>query len=323
MSALQEFGIDLIVMMQQLSPALDGIMSFFTFFGTVEFYMILIPAVYWTLNKRWGLRAFLILLFTDFVGSAFKLYLHQPRPYWISENVRLLQAKEELSYGIISTHASDPPAVLGYLALKFKKQWLWGVAVAVPLLISYSRMHLGVHFPHDVAAGWIAGLLVLFIFVKLEERVSVGLEGRSIGYRLGAAFAASMGYVIVALLVSAAIASSPDPAGYAAYTEEARSLNHFFTLAGSMFGAMAGWTLMKSYAPFSEAGPLAQKFARYLLGLAGIVVVLYGLDFVFDAVQAGEIVAYSLRYVRYGLTSLWAIFGAPWLFLKLKLAQPA
>lgn len=321
MSALQDFGIDLIVMFQQLSPALDGIMEFFTFFGKVEFYMIFIPLIYWTINKRWGLRAFLILLFTDFIGVAFKLYLHQPRPYWVSDKVKLLQSTGEYSYGIISTHASNPPAVLGYLALKIRKQWMWIIAILAPLLISFSRMYLAVHFPHDILAGWILGLLVLYIFVRTEDGIAARLAKKSVGYLVGAAFAVSMILVVVSLLISAAIAGSQDPASYAAYSEEARSINHFFTIAGAVFGSMTGWVMMKQKASFSVEGSIIQKVLRYLLGMVGLVVVLYGLDFAFDAIEAGDIVAYVLRYVRYSLTTFWAMFGAPWVFLKLNLAE--
>lgn len=321
MAALQDFGIALILVFQRMSPALDGIMEFFTFFGTVNFFMIFIPLIYWTINKRWGFRAFMVLLFSDIVGVSFKLWLHQPRPYWISEEVQLLQSSGESSYGIISTHASNPPAVLGYLALQVRKRWMWIAAIAAPLLISFSRMYLGVHFPHDILAGWISGLLVLFLFVKTEDRVSASLKSKSIGYKIGLSLIISLIFIAAGLAISAAIAGTPDPSSYAAYSEDARSIDHFFTLAGALFGAMSGWFLMKEKAPFDVTGPLAQKAVRYVLGMVGVIVVLFGLDFAFDAVQAGDVVAYSLRYTRYGLTTFWAMFGAPWMFLKLKLAQ--
>ncbi len=321
MSTLQAFGIDLIVWIQGWSPALDSLMEFLTFFGKVEFYMIFIPLLYWTINKRWGFRVFMLLLFTDFVGVSFKLFLHQPRPFWISDEVKLI-GSQEASYGIISTHASNPPAILGYLWLQVRKRWLLITAVVATLLISFSRIYLGVHFPHDIIAGWVSGLVMLYLFVKVEDRVSAGLRDRSTGFNLGAAFAVSMIFVVVAILISAAIAGSPDASNYAAYSEEARSLNHFFTLSGAVFGAMAGWILGKKSGQFSVGGPIMQKAARYLLGMAGVVVVLYGLDFAFDQVDAGQAVAFTLRYIRYGLTTFWVIFAAPRVFLKMKLAAP-
>jgi hypothetical protein len=31
---------------------------------------------------------------------------------------------------------------------------------------------------------------------------------------------------------------------------------------------------------------------------------------------------YLLRYIRYGTVSLWVTFGAPWVFIKARLAEP-
>ena len=321
MSGLIDFGIDWIVVFQRLSPALDGIMNFFTFFGLVEAYMILIPLVYWCINRTWGFRVFLVLLLTDFVGYLFKLGLHQPRPYWVSDEVRLIGAEANDTYGIISTHASNPPAVLGYLALKARKGWLWIAAVIAPLLISSSRMYLGVHFPHDIAAGWISGLAVLFLFVKFETAVAEKLRTASTAAQVVLGLALGLAMAAISALIAAGIANSPDPASYAEYSAGARSLSHHITLAGAMAGSVIGYALMRRVASFRTDGSLAKKALRYLVGMAGLVLVLYGLDFVFDQVQAGDVVEYTLRFIRYGLTTLWAMFVAPWLFLKLKLAE--
>jgi hypothetical protein len=34
-----------------------------------------------------------------------------------------------------------------------------------------------------------------------------------------------------------------------------------------------------------------------------------------------SLVGYVLRYIRYTSVAFWAMFGAPWVFLKLKLAE--
>ena len=118
MEELQQFGISLIGAFQNFSPSLDVFMRFFTFLGRIEFYLLIIPLIYWTIDRRLGIRALLALILTDVLGMAFKLLFHQPRPYWIGE---VKQMAEESSYGIPSTHASDSLAVGGYLAYRAKK----------------------------------------------------------------------------------------------------------------------------------------------------------------------------------------------------------
>ena len=320
MEALQQFGIQLIQAIQVLSPALDGVMSFFTFLGKIEFYMIFITFLYWTVDAGLGFRVFMVLLSTDILGVALKQLLHQPRPYWIGD-VKMMGGGET-TYGIPSTHASDSLSVWGYLASRLNKRWLWITAAILVFLISYSRLHLGVHFPHDILVGWILGLLVLFLSLKYGETVSKWMKSRSSNNQIGIGFAISILFIITGLLVNTLTASSFDPESWAQYSIEARSLTHYFTLAGAFFGALAGYVLMKSGAQFSTAGNWSLKLVRYLMGMVGVLVCMYGLDFVFSPVAIDEsILGYLLRYIRYGATTFWVMYGAPWVFLRLKLAS--
>jgi membrane-associated phospholipid phosphatase len=122
MNPIYESGIQFIQALQTLSPALDSLMKYISFLGTIEFYLLLIPFLYWAVSATLGFRVLLLLIGTDFLGIFFKQLLHQPRPYWVSDVQALAQ---ETSYGIPSTHASDSLAVWGYLAYRLNKAWLW------------------------------------------------------------------------------------------------------------------------------------------------------------------------------------------------------
>ena len=318
MDPIFEFGFQLVQSMQSLSPALDGVMKAISFLGTIEFYILLIPLIYWLVNPSLGIRVLLVLISTDFFGVAFKQLLHQPRPYWVGD---VKAVAEETSYGIPSTHASDSLAVWGYLAYRLKKGWLWVVSVLVVLLIGLSRLYLGVHFPQDVLGGWLIALVVIFLFVKGEPKAVPWLKKLSAGAQIGLGFGISILMILAGWLVSLLIAPFPDPADWAQYSTQARSILHYITLGGFLFGAVAGYVLMRQKAPFQTQGTWWQKLLRYILGIAGLLLIYYGLDIVFGMIAADETaLGMILRYIRYGSVSLWGIFGAPWVFLKLKLA---
>ena len=257
MEGLQGWGIQLIQSFQLLSPALDSVMEFFTFLGRIEFYMLLITFLYWVVDARLGFRVLMVLLSTDILGMGFKHLFRQPRPYWIGDVQHM--GHVETSYGIPSTHASDSLSVWVYLAYQVKKRWLWIVAIATILLISFSRMYLGVHFSHDILGGWIIGLAVLFLFIKYEKRVANWLNSRSSNYQIGFGFAISMAFVAIGLIVSLITASTSDPKSWSHLSTEARSLTFYFTLAGALFGAAAGYVMMKSKALFQTDGSWGQK----------------------------------------------------------------
>ena len=74
--------------------------------------------------------------------------------------------------------------------------------------------------------------------------------------------------------------------------------------------------------PFSAKGTRGKRVARYLVGILGLLVLYFGLSEVFDLFAVDEsLLGYILRYIRYGVATFWATFLAPWVFLKIKLAE--
>ncbi len=319
MDAINNFGISIINSLQTLSPGLDGIMGLFSFMGTVEFYLILIPFIYWVVDARLGFRVLLVLLSADFVSGAFKQLLHQPRPYWIGD-VQALST--EGSYGIPSSHASDSLAVWGYLSISLRKNWFSVFSFLLVLMIGISRLYLGVHFPQDVLFGWLIGAMIIYLFRKWEQKVIDFLQQYSMGRQILIIFSASLGMLLIGNLVVLVIANSPDPQSWTSFSAEARTAAHYYTVSGALFGAATGYLLMLKHAPFKTEGTVVQKLGRYLIGIVGVVIVWMGLDILFSTIAADEsTLSYLLRYVRYAATTFWAIYVAPLVFIRLKLAE--
>lgn len=319
MDALYEFGISLILYLQILSPALDGIMKAFTFLGRIEFYLILIPFIYWAVDRRIGARALLILIFTDFIAASFKLLFHEPRPYWIGE---VKQLGTETSYGIPSSHASDSIAVFGYLAMQIKKNWLRIIIIIVIFFVGLSRLYLGVHFPQDVLFGWFIGLVVLWGFTVWEKPIRNLLVDKTLSTQVGVGFAVSILFIFIGFIIRFMVSGTPDHAEWSQYSTEARTVTQFITLAGATFGTWTGYALMRQYASFDAKGTWGKRTIRYIVGIIGLLVIYYGLSQIFDLFAVDEsTLGYMLRYIRYGLVTFWATFLAPWIFIKLKLSE--
>jgi hypothetical protein len=251
----------------------------------------------------------------------FKHLFHQPRPYWLGE---VHTNAQETSYGIPSTHASDTLAVWGYLAYRIKKTWMWILATILVLLIGISRMYLAVHFLHDVLFGWFLGFVVLALFIKFEKPMITWWNHKRGSIQITLGFLISVLLILIGLLILTIIASTPDPPEWASYATEARTKNNYFTLGGALFGTIAGTVLMNQYARFQVQGSWLQKTARYILGIVGVLVLYMGLDVIFAMITPDQsTLGYILRYIRYAAVTFWAIFGAPWVFIKLNLAKEA
>jgi membrane-associated phospholipid phosphatase len=321
MDTLYQLGIRLIQALQTFSPALDGVMNGFTFLGRIEFYLLLIPFLYWAVDRRIGIRALLLLIYTDILSTSFKLLFHQPRPYWLG-GVKALSA--ETSYGIPSSHASNSLSVGAYLITHVRQRWArWLIGVVI-FFIAFSRLYLGVHFPQDVLFGWLIGLTMLWAFTRWEKPVRNWLESISLAAQLTLGFLCSLLMVITGLVIRSLIAGAPDPAQWSSFSTDARSLSHFLTLGGAAFGTYSGYALMRRFARFNAAGAWNKRLIRYLVGLVGLLLIYFGLDIAFAALAPdASALGYLLRYVRYSLATFWATFLAPWVFLKTGLAQIA
>ena len=75
------------------------------------------------------------------------------------------------NYSFPSIHAATSFSVLPILDREFKKvKWFW---ILFAILISFSRVYVGVHYFSDIVFGAIIGYLIGFLFVYLEQKYKI------------------------------------------------------------------------------------------------------------------------------------------------------
>ena len=109
MDFLVRGGIAWIVAIQALGAWLEVPMRFFSFLGTEDFFLLVLPLVYWCVDARLGVRVGFILITGNCLNSVFKLMLAGPRPYWVSAQVAPLSA--ESTFGVPSGHSQHSLSV--------------------------------------------------------------------------------------------------------------------------------------------------------------------------------------------------------------------
>ena len=91
------------------------------------------------------------------------------RPYDVNTAVQLLVAKpKDFSFPSGHTAASFASVTALYLAGEKK---LWKPALALAILIAFSRMYLYVHYPTDILGGVIFGILSAWIGYRISTKV--------------------------------------------------------------------------------------------------------------------------------------------------------
>ena len=130
--------------------------------------------------KRGGFMVlFMILLvaFSDQFTNLIKNSTERLRPINDPEIKDMLRTLiQPQSYSFMSGHATTSTffSVFVVLLLKEKFKYIY-LLLFFPLIFSYSRLYLGVHFPIDVSVGIIVGILFanlyFFLFKKLDNKI--------------------------------------------------------------------------------------------------------------------------------------------------------
>lgn len=292
MEAMIAWGLDVIRAVQTIeSPALTAAMRAITLLGSEYFYLVALPVFFWCVDARFGLRFGAVFLTSSFLNSWLKVLLGVPRPFAVDPTVGL---SHETSLSMPSGHAQGSATFWGLLGPKIKRPWGLILALAVPLLVGFTRVYLGVHYPSDVLMGWALGWGIALAWFLYGSRVEA-LLGRA---------------TLRAKLVLAALASLAMNALLPSDT----------SLSGVFLGTCLGAIMLFDKFGFdAAAGGLKLKGARLALGVLGLGAIYFGLKLAFPG--EGSSLYALFRFVRYALIGAWVSLGAPWLFMHLGLAK--
>jgi undecaprenyl-diphosphatase len=121
--------------------------------------------------RRWlPFVAVLALSLSDLLTfRILKPFFERERPCYALEGVNLWEESCGSEFGMPSNHAANTMAVCFLLCSVLRQRRY----LLIPLLVGFSRVILGVHYPGDVLAGFFVGLLVALAFLRLKTPFKV------------------------------------------------------------------------------------------------------------------------------------------------------
>ena len=264
-------------------PLLDKIMQAFTFLGEETFFMVLALILFWCVDKWKGYY----LLSASFLGTilsqSLKLICRVPRPWVKDPSFTMVESAKAgaTGYSFPSGHTQGATCSFGGIARMTKRTWLRWVMAALILLVGFSRMYVGAHYPSDVGVGLLIGLVAVlgmypvFQRARTSERVMYGF--------LGVMLVLSLGYL-------AFVRFGKFPAD--AYEVDVNTktsnyvnaLKNAWSLLGSLLGMLAAFTVDRK-TKFSEQAPLPGQICKVVLGLAILFGIRVGLKAVFSMIS--------------------------------------
>ena len=312
MTHLLDLELNIIVWLREVLPGLVGVFEMLTFLGNEMFFLLFMPLVYWCLDRATGARLTVLFLLSAATNAGAKALLNQPRPFEYAPDrvsdlfemplAEAVERYEATGNGFPSGHTQNTVTIWGYLAARARRiripsfpaagALVLVLAALLMLLVPLSRIYLAVHFPRDIVGGYVLGAALLGLFFWLEPVATAALVGLGLRWQVGIA----VGIPVLGMLL---------------YPHEAT-----VTAGATLMGMGVGFALDRRWLRFETTGSLWQRALRYILGIAGMLVLYAGLKAVFASLAP----VLFWRFIRYTLMGLWGSLGAPWVFTKAGLA---
>lgn len=147
----------------------------------MPFYLLLVFFIYRIYNKAYKyvlLAIGVLMVLSDQISSSIIKQLtqrlrpsHEPS---LIHLIHLSKAGPGGMYGFVSGHATNAAALAVFLILLFPRRYnrLKIVLVFWTLLVAYSRIYNGVHYPLDVICGMMVGsLTALVVYYVFKQKI--------------------------------------------------------------------------------------------------------------------------------------------------------
>lgn len=152
------------------NPVLDKIMIFITSLGNAGIVWILLGLVLAFIPKtrKCGTCMLLAMAVTFILGNlVIKNLVARPRPFTVATDI-VLKVPTPGEYSFPSGHTMNSFTAATTLFLFYKKPG--AAAFLLAALIAFSRMYLFVHYPTDILAGVILGVVDALVIFRLTSK---------------------------------------------------------------------------------------------------------------------------------------------------------
>ncbi|MEJ5362894.1 MAG: phosphatase PAP2 family protein [Spirochaetota bacterium] len=266
----------------------DFVMVAFTQLGNEMFYILVIPFLFWCVNKRVATIVGIAFLLSAAINDIAKFLFVNPRP----DAANLAPQIAELnriycpvkSPGFPSGHAQSAVVFWGTLAYVLKHRVFTLFSLFLIVAISYSRLYLGVHFLGDVAGGIILGTVIFLSVIALIPQYDRLWNTRIIP--------AIIFFVIIPFIIAIVLTGN----------EIAKSL-------GVLSGFAIGFILNKDNSE-EITFSILPALGKFIIGIIILIVIKEGLKIVFPSSSVFD-------FIRYWFMGLWVSYGAPALFMQI------
>lgn len=140
-----------------------------TFIGEETVMILIVVSLWFAVNKELGQKVLFITASSLCVNTIIKNVTKIPRPF--TQGISCVRVETATGYSFPSGHTQMFATWSTLFAVKYKKLWLSILIGVLILLVGFSRLYLGAHYPMDVITGIILGVGISILGNRLFDRI--------------------------------------------------------------------------------------------------------------------------------------------------------
>ena len=271
---------------------LNTLFEFITIFGEETLLVLLIVTLWFAFDKKFAQKLLFITMTSMSVNGVIKNLARVPRPF-ASGEVTCVRPDTATGYSFPSGHTQNFATWTSLTAMQLKKKWFTITVALLILLVAFSRVYLGAHYPSDVIVsvilGTAFGTVGCIIYDKTENKNRLYL-----------------GMTIILTPFAVLFMFNAEPL-----------FEDFYKFYGMVAGIGVAVSFEEKYAPIGYDVSKWKKLLRIVIGIAVAFAVKEGIKLlkVTDIVQ----LSFVIDAVRY-FVLVFAVMGlCPLLFRKCRI----
>lgn len=272
---------------------LDTMMVIVTSMGHFYFCFFLVSVIFWCYDKRTAVKIGIVFILSNVLNDFLKYTFNNPRP----DAAKLADDFQELtrgmnhnSPGFPSGHTQDTVSFWGSAIYFLRKKIIVISAACMILLVPYSRIYLGVHFPGDVLGGYLIGITFIACIISLI-------------YLLEKHIAALKDIITITLLIVIPLVICNSIHG-----------KYVYSTMGLLSGFLLGAFLGNERIDFYPKNTIIPHIIKIVTGITVLLLIFFGLTKVLPGTPAA-------RFISSWLSGYTVTFIMPFLFSKIDILK--
>ncbi|MCU0847192.1 MAG: phosphatase PAP2 family protein [Spirochaetes bacterium] len=272
-----------------LGPWLDQAMKIISMMGAELFFICIFSIVYWCWDKKTGIKLGIVLLVSAAVNDIAKEIFTSPRPDTakLAHEIKSLRDSSHVGgYGFPSGHTQNTFSFWLSSIYYLRSMPVIITGIIMMLIVPFSRIYLGVHYPGDLAGGAILSMMIIPVLAAALYFIEKNMQKK-------------WSVVIPCLAILVPVLVFNFLPGY-----------HLNMVMGMLSGISIGHLTAGGRFNFEPRGSVGFAVAKTLIGISGLAAILFGLT---EALAGTILNGFIINW----LMGFWITFLAPYIFVKI------